>query len=56
MNTAAQDWTMRDATREILVLTKTDEEPENFGEVCAAMQRSMPRAAHPPWTALRTTS
>jgi hypothetical protein len=33
MNTGAQDWTMRDATREILVLTKNDEEPTFFTPV-----------------------
>jgi hypothetical protein len=27
MNMEAQDWTMRDAAHEILVLTKTDDEP-----------------------------
>ena len=35
MSTGAQDWTMSDAAREILVLTKNDEEPGNFGVVCS---------------------
>jgi hypothetical protein len=30
MGTGVQDWTMRDAARAILVLTKTDDEPKMF--------------------------
>ena len=32
-NTGTQDWTIRDAARERLVLTKTDEEPTSFTSV-----------------------
>ena len=34
MNTGAQDWTMSDAARDRVVLTKNDEEPQNRDEVC----------------------
>jgi antirestriction protein ArdC len=34
MHTGAQHWTMSDAARGILVLTKTDEEPGGLGHVC----------------------
>jgi hypothetical protein len=34
MDTGTQDWTMSDAARERLVLTKNDDDPGNFGELC----------------------